>query len=138
MKKLIPFDYEQYKAGAKAVFRNLGEEYKIIDVQHYPQSTSDYKLVAIWLNVRGQLQQENVNEEGLNFYKSLYEGNRDLMLEVEVEDEQPRERWVNLYLSLSNFSVFHSGTFFNSKEKAIDHRDNSKLCIGQFKVESES
>ena len=43
MKKLIPFDYEQYKAGAKAVFRNLGEEYKIIDLQHYPQSTRDYK-----------------------------------------------------------------------------------------------
>lgn len=139
MKKLIPFDFNLYKAGAKVVFRNLSIEYKIGDIQYYPQSKSKYKLVAILFDEDGCLHPESYTEKGL--YLSEYNdvNIKDLMLEV--EDEQPKEQWVNLYIADgTNYIVTRGKTCYISQDHAIDAQntaldaDEELICIGQFKV----
>lgn len=84
MKKLIPFDYAKYQAGAKPVFRNL-EIKEILDIKYYPQSKSEYKIVVIWLNDFDELRDENFTEKG--DYLLPNKDNLDLMLEIDVPDE---------------------------------------------------
>ena len=96
--KLIEFDYEKYKAGAKAVYRN-GDVPQMVILPEIPNK--EYPLISI---DKGGFTNSHTNNGIYN--KSKEENNLDLLLEVEEESEP--ELFMNGYEDGSFSSIYNT------------------------------
>lgn len=108
--KLIPFDYERYKAGAKAVTENGINVYDI----HLFECNHAFPLIGIIDNFL-----MSWNKEG----KANSLNNYALMLEVEVEE---KTFYVNVYQG------FHEVGMHPNLERAKNYKSSD--CLGTLKV----
>jgi len=103
--KLIEFDYEKYKAGAKAVYRN-GEAVQMVILPEIPHK--NYPFVSI----DGNGESKTHTSKGL--YDKGTQSRLDLLLEVEEEVEP--ELFVNVYDNLQ------TGHIFKNLEEALQRK----------------
>ena len=103
--KLIEFDYEKCKAGAKAVYRN-GDAVQVIVIPERPHK--NYPIVSI----------DNDGEARTHTIKGLYNksGQSGLDLLLEVEEEVEPELFVNVYDNLQ------TGHIFKNLEEALQRK----------------
>lgn len=106
--KLIPFDYELYKKGAKAVF-----------------SDEKNKILGIFKNAR-KLDYLVVIEDDDSKINSWFIYEESLRLESEIEE---RTFWVNVYRSME---YTQTAIKYYSLQDAIKNRDHDSL--GTLKI----
>lgn len=83
--RLLPFDYDKYKAGAKAVFRHAPD--KIILIK--PGKNSNYPLLIVFEEEDGLCEWTAVREDG---HLSDKDNNYDVMLQEEIEEKTFNEK----------------------------------------------
>ena len=115
--KLIEFDYEKYKAGAKAVYRN-GDAVQVIVIPERPHK--NYPIVSI----------DNNGEARTHTSKGLYNksGQSGLDLLLEVEEESEPELFVNVY---DNGAVGH---IHNTIEEAVKAGESNGQNFTTYKL----
>jgi len=122
--KLIEFDYEKYKAGAKAVYRN-GDAVQMVILPEIPHK--NYPLVSI----DGNGESKTHTSIGL-FNRS---GNTGLDLLLEVEEESEPELFVNVIEATGKccFSAIDS-IIFKDLESAIKSKAYNATTYKLVKV----
>lgn len=117
--RLLPFDYEKYKAGAKAVFRKWDAEVVAV----YPYSCSEYPLMYVYKQ-DGFYESESITQDGR--VSRFEECNQDILLTEELEEK-------TLYLNIYPYDdpVAHT-RLWNTLEKCLEKKSSG--CIGTLKV----
>ena len=122
--KLIEFDYDKYKAGAKAVYRN-GDAVQVIVIPERPHK--NYPIVSI----------DNDGEARTHTSKGLYNksGQSGLDLLLEVEEEVEPELFVNVIEATGKccFSAIDS-IIFKDLESAIKSKAYNATTYKLVKV----
>lgn len=117
--KLIPFNYEKYKSGAKAVFRKC--DYKIIAIGKCNQQT-DFPFMVIYEYDNEFINSDTITENG-RWLSTVEESRFDIFLEVDIEE---KTFWINVNPPNMACTLWET-------EKDADHY-KSMHRIGKLKV----
>lgn len=118
--RLVSFDYEKYKSGAKAVFR----DYKAEIVKIYPAEDDIYQFIFL-CKIHNYFEVGSLTNEGK--YNHIYESStKDVLL---IEETEEKTFYVNIYPD-DDFMI--QMRFNHSLETCIKQRSND--CLGTLKV----
>lgn len=118
--KFIPFNYELYQKGAKAVFSNI-PDYEIVSIIKSKYDHETLNLCIVYYNECDDLDNDYYNETGRDLSDKGH-----LMLELEIEE---KVFWVNVY---KNFHYSQTLIKYLSFEEAKKNRDEDSL--GSLKI----
>lgn len=123
--KLIPFDYEKYKAGAKAVLRGYRDNVLILNI-FYTELNETYPFKAILKTGQSNyswMDEYTIYGKSVNCKDEDANNANDLMLEIPVEE---KTFWINVYPENMSSTLWKT-------EKDADHYQPSHR-LGKIKV----